>query len=155
MVNVHVKYPEGAINGAAYSTDGSNVRDATEEEKVRYRNADKHRRKGVEEKSSANEPSQNNTAAPAKARLMQHEPTGATVTRRPVIEIVPRTQRKEYVGALAPGRNHLGHGGLTIATIRARDLLASCATPMGEYQYRRNRTRMRRIGGPWQKYRDA
>jgi len=74
MVNVHEKYPEGAVNGAVYSTDGSNARDATEEEKVRYRNADKHGRKEGDEKSVASEPSQNNnavsTAAPTKARWM-------------------------------------------------------------------------------------
>jgi len=57
MVNVHEKYPEGAVNKAAYSTDGSNVRDATEEEKIRYRDANKHRRKKVDEKSSSSEPS--------------------------------------------------------------------------------------------------
>jgi len=61
MVNVHEKYPDGAVNKAAYSTDGSNVRDATEEEKVRYRNANKHRRKKVDEKSSSSEPSASNT----------------------------------------------------------------------------------------------
>jgi len=57
MVNVHEKYPDGAVNKAAYSTDGSNVRDATEEEKVRYRDANKHSRKKVDEKSSSSEPS--------------------------------------------------------------------------------------------------
>jgi len=51
MVNVHEKYPDGAVNKAAYSTDGSNVRDATEEEKVRYCDANKHCRKKVDEKS--------------------------------------------------------------------------------------------------------
>jgi len=29
MVNVYEKYPDGAVNKAAYSTNGSNVRDAT------------------------------------------------------------------------------------------------------------------------------
>jgi len=63
MVNVHGKYPEGAVNKTAYSTDGSNVRDATEEEKVRYRDANKHqRKKPVDGKSSSSEPSQSGTA---------------------------------------------------------------------------------------------
>jgi len=77
MVNVHEKYPDGAVNKVAYSTDGSNVRDATEEEKVRYRDANKHRRKKVDEKSSSSEPSASHTillgetaapALPASAR---------------------------------------------------------------------------------------
>jgi len=55
MVNVHEKYPDGAMNKAAYLTDGSNVGDATEKEKVRYRDANKHRRKKVDEKSSSSE----------------------------------------------------------------------------------------------------
>jgi len=61
MVNVHEKYPDGAVNKAAYLTDGSNVHDATEEEKVRYRDANKHRPKKVDEKSSFSEPSVSNT----------------------------------------------------------------------------------------------
>jgi len=69
MVNVHEKYPDGAVNKAAYSTDGSNVRDATEEEKVRYRDANKHRRKKVDEKSSSSEPSRSGTGVPAEAPL--------------------------------------------------------------------------------------
>jgi len=80
MVNVHEKYPDGAVNKAAYLTDGSNVRDATEEEKVRYRDTNKHRRKKVDEKSSSSEPSVSNTvlvageptpARPASARAEQ------------------------------------------------------------------------------------
>jgi len=72
MVNVHGKYPEGAVNKTAYSTDGSNVRDVTEEEKVRYRDANKHqRKKPVDGKSSSSEPSQSGTA------LMLLDPTRA------------------------------------------------------------------------------
>jgi len=69
MVNVHEKYPDGAVNKAAYSTHGNNVRDATEEEKVRYRDANKHRRKKVDEKSSSGEPSRSRTEMPAEAPL--------------------------------------------------------------------------------------
>jgi len=71
MVNVHEKYPNGTVNKAAYSTDGSNVRDAMEEEKVRYRDANKHRRKKVDEKSSSSKPSASNTV------LLTGEPTPA------------------------------------------------------------------------------
>jgi len=88
MVNVHEKYLDGAVNKAAYSTDGSNVRDATEEEKVRYRDANKHRRKKVDEKSSSSEPSASKTillgvavapARPASARAersIDYAPSG-------------------------------------------------------------------------------
>jgi len=72
MVNVHEKYPDGA-NKAAYSSNGSNVRDATEEEKVRYRDANIHRRKKVDEKFSSSEPSASNTVLLA----------GATTPARP------------------------------------------------------------------------
>jgi len=67
MVNVHEKYPDGAVNKAAYSTDGSNVRDATEEKKTRYRDANKHRRKKVDEKSSSSEPSHSGSVAQSVA----------------------------------------------------------------------------------------
>jgi len=63
MVNAHGKYPEGAVKKAAYSTDGSNVRDATEEEFIRYRDANKHRRKKLDEKCSSSEPGQSGTAS--------------------------------------------------------------------------------------------
>jgi len=68
--NVHEKYPDGAVNKAAYSTDGSNVRDATEKEKVWYRDANKHRRKKVDEKSSSSEPSASNTVLLAGRRTV-------------------------------------------------------------------------------------
>jgi len=45
MVNVHGKYTENAINNTAYGTDGSDVRDATAEEKIRYLDANKHKGK--------------------------------------------------------------------------------------------------------------
>jgi len=45
MVNVHGKYTENAVNNTAYRTDGSDIRDATAEEKLRYPDANKHKRK--------------------------------------------------------------------------------------------------------------
>jgi len=45
MVNAHGKYPDNAVNKTTYRTDGSNVRDATAEEKLRYLDANKHKRK--------------------------------------------------------------------------------------------------------------
>jgi len=45
MVNVHGKFTDSAINNTAYRTDGSDVRDATAEEKLRYFDANKHKRK--------------------------------------------------------------------------------------------------------------
>jgi len=72
MVNAHGKYPDGAANKAAYTTDGSDVRDATAEEMIRYREANKHRRKKVDEKSTSSEPSLSSTVlltgAPPQAR---------------------------------------------------------------------------------------
>jgi len=81
MVNVHEKYPEGAVNKTAYSTDGSNIRDATEDEKIRYRDANKHRRKvPVEEKSSSSEPSHSGTAL-AHADTTKARPASAREVR--------------------------------------------------------------------------
>jgi len=67
MVNVHEKFPVGASNKSAYKTDGSDVRDATPEEMIRYRDANKHRRMKVDEKSSSSEPSLGSTVLPAEA----------------------------------------------------------------------------------------
>jgi len=67
MVNIHEKFPVGASNKSAYKTDGSDVRDATPEEMIRYRDANKHRRKKVDEKSSSSEPSLSSTVLPTEA----------------------------------------------------------------------------------------
>jgi len=80
MVNVHEKYPDGAVNKVAYSTDGSNVRDATEEKKIRYRDANKHRRKKVDEKSSSSEPSHSCTALPS-TEISKVRPASARTDR--------------------------------------------------------------------------
>jgi len=78
MVNVHEKFPVGASNKTAYKTDGSDVRDATPEEMIRYRDANEHRCKKVDEKSSSSEPSQGSTMLPAevlpKARPVSARP---------------------------------------------------------------------------------
>jgi len=79
MVNVHEKFPVGASNKSAYKTDGSDVRDATPEEMIRYRDANKHRRKKVDEKSSSSEPSLGSTVLPTEAF-----PKARPVSARPV-----------------------------------------------------------------------
>jgi len=70
IVNMHEKYPDGAVNKTAYSTDGTNVRDTTEEEKVRYRDANKHRRKKVDEKYLSGESRRSRNEVPAEAPPM-------------------------------------------------------------------------------------
>jgi len=55
MVNAHGKYPGGATNSANYQADGSDVRDATAEEKVRYLNANKHKLKTAVETVSSDD----------------------------------------------------------------------------------------------------
>jgi len=62
MVNVHGKYTENAVNNVAYRTDGSDVRDATAEEKLRYLDANKHKRKKVVGTVSSGELSKVDTA---------------------------------------------------------------------------------------------
>jgi len=76
MVNAHGKYPKGAVNKAAYSTDGSNVRDVTVEELIRYRDANRHRRKKPDEKSSSSEPAQSSTASSSVAQPKGQEERG-------------------------------------------------------------------------------
>jgi len=71
MVIVHGKYTDNAINNTAYRTDGSDVRDATAEEKLRYLDANKHKRKKATSAVSSVEPSTSETTgddgAPAKS----------------------------------------------------------------------------------------
>jgi len=71
-VNVHGKFPENAINNTAYNTNGSDVRDATAEEKIRYLDANKHKQKKAVDAASSGEASQSSTMvatkAPPKAR---------------------------------------------------------------------------------------
>jgi len=55
MVNAHGKHPGGATNSGDYQADGSNLRDATAEEKVRYLNANKHKRKTAVETVSSDD----------------------------------------------------------------------------------------------------
>jgi len=90
MVNVHEKFPVGASNKSAYKTDGSDVRDATPEEMIRYRDANKHRSKKVDEKLSSSEPTLGSTvlstealpkARPVSARPEQIESDSSSVSR--------------------------------------------------------------------------
>jgi len=66
MVNVYGKYTENAVNNAAYRTDGSDVRDATTEEKLRYLDANKHKRKKAVGTVSSGELSKSDTAVDAE-----------------------------------------------------------------------------------------
>jgi len=72
MVNVHGKYTENAVNNVAYRTDGSDVRDATAEEKLRYLDANKHKHKKAVGTVSSGELSKidtaENTDASSKSR---------------------------------------------------------------------------------------
>jgi len=92
MVNVHEKFPVGASNKTAYKTDSSDVRDVTPEEMIWYRDANKHRRKKVDEKSSSSEPSQGSIMLP--------------------VEILPKARpvsaRPEQSGSGSPPRNRAG-----------------------------------------------
>jgi len=63
MVNVHGKYTDNAINNTAYRTDGSDVRDATAEEKLRYLDANKHKRKKATSTVTSSEIGKSDTAA--------------------------------------------------------------------------------------------
>jgi len=67
MVNVHGKYTENAVNNAAYLTDGSDVRDATAKEKLRYLDANKHKRKKAVGTVSSGELSKSVTAVDTDA----------------------------------------------------------------------------------------
>jgi len=72
MVNVHGKYTENAVNNTAYRTDGSDIRDATAEEKLQYLDANKHKRKKAIGTVSSGELSKvdtaENTDASSKSR---------------------------------------------------------------------------------------
>jgi len=52
MVNTHKKFPIDAKHNAYYAADGSHLRDATKEEKEKYRLAALHKRKKPEVESS-------------------------------------------------------------------------------------------------------
>jgi len=63
MVNApRRKYSGNAVNKTTYRTDGSDVRDATAEEKLRYLDANKHKRKKAVEAVSSGEQSGSSTA---------------------------------------------------------------------------------------------
>jgi len=62
MVNVHGKYTENAINNTAYGPDGSDVCDASAEEKLRYLDASKHKQKKATSAVSSAEISKSDTA---------------------------------------------------------------------------------------------
>jgi len=66
MVNVHGKFTDSAINNTAYRTDGSDVRDATAEEKLRYLDANKHKRKKATSTVNSTETSKSDTAVGAE-----------------------------------------------------------------------------------------
>jgi len=51
MVNTHMKFPTDAKHNAYYKADGSDLRDATPEEKEKYRLAAQHKRKKPEPES--------------------------------------------------------------------------------------------------------
>jgi len=74
MVNVHGNYTKNAVNNAAYQTDGSDVRDATAEEKLQYLDANKHKRKKAGGTVLSGELSKSDTAVdaevPPKSRPM-------------------------------------------------------------------------------------
>jgi len=72
MVNVHGKYTDNAINNTAYRTDGSDDRDATAEEKLRYLDANKHKRKKGTGAVSSAEPSTSETTGDAGAPAKSH-----------------------------------------------------------------------------------
>jgi len=65
MVNVHGKYTDNANNNTAYQTDGSDVRDATAKEKLRYLDANKHKRKKATSTVESAETSKSDTAVGA------------------------------------------------------------------------------------------
>jgi len=72
MVNIHGKYTNNAVNNAAYRSDGSDVRDATAEEKLRYLDANKHKRKKATSAVSSAEISKSDTAVDAEIPVKSH-----------------------------------------------------------------------------------
>jgi len=66
MVSAHGKFPENAINNTAYITNGSDVREATAEERIRYRDANKHKKKKALDVDSSTEPSRSGTVVATK-----------------------------------------------------------------------------------------
>jgi len=66
MVNVLGKFPENAINNTAYNTNGSDVREATAEERIRYRDANKHKKKRALDVDSSTEPSRSGIVVATK-----------------------------------------------------------------------------------------
>jgi len=83
MVNVHGKYTDNAINNTAYRSDGSDVRDATAEEKLRYLDANKHKRKKVTSTVASAGISKSKTAVDAEIPVQSHPipPRGEQSTR--------------------------------------------------------------------------
>jgi len=158
MINVHKKYPEGAVNKAAYSTDGSNVRDATEKEKVRYRDANKHHRKKVDEKSTSSEPSQSGTVASALG-LLKGRSTSIRTERgegdassgdRSGVNWVKDKKRENA----RKGKNTVARGRAMTAKVRTREEAANYEALRERRRARANQTRRKWTDGTWLKYKD-